>query len=135
MPRIMPSRIFFSCARNCIRLPTAAAPHNKVRRFRVFTVDPTPAIVLNPGSASSTIEIMLKSWFSLALATLLLVAAGSAQTDKKSAFDQSYLELFARHWGVFLRCAPRRVGNENPSEPVPGMQEVHVKIARGPASG
>jgi protein-disulfide isomerase len=78
---------------------------------------------------------MLKSWFSLALATLLLAAAGSAQTDKKSALDKSYLELYVRHLWVLLPTDTVTVGDAKPSETVPGMQEVHVKIARGPASG
>ncbi|MEI9975569.1 MAG: thioredoxin domain-containing protein [Ignavibacteriota bacterium] len=78
---------------------------------------------------------MLKPLFSSFLAALLLVAAGSAQTDKKSALDKSYLELYVRHLWVLLPTDTVTVSEPKPSDAVPGMQEVHVKIARGPASG
>jgi protein-disulfide isomerase len=79
-------------------------------------------------------EIMLKPLFSSLLAALLLVAAGAAQSDKKSAFDKPYLELYVRHLWVLLPTDTVTIGDPKPSD-VPGMQEVHVKIARGPATG
>jgi protein-disulfide isomerase len=77
---------------------------------------------------------MLKPLFSSLLAALLLVAAGSAQSDKKSAFDKAYLELYVRHLWILLPTDTVTVGDPKPSD-VPGMQEIRVKIARGPASG
>jgi len=79
-------------------------------------------------------EIMFKPLFSSLLAALLLVAAGSAQSDKKSAYDKAYLEQYVRHLWVLLPTDTVTVGDPKPSD-VPGMQEIHVKIARGPASG
>jgi len=77
---------------------------------------------------------MLRPVFSSLLAAVLLVAAGAAQSDKKSAFDKSYLETYVRHLWVLLPTDTVTVGDPKPSD-VPGLQEVHVKIARGPASG
>src|SRR5580658_10360482 len=77
---------------------------------------------------------MLKPLFSSLLAALLLVTAGMAQTDKKSAFDKAYLELYVRHLWVLLATDTVTVGDPKPSD-IPGMQEIHVKVARGPASG
>src|SRR5580698_890373 len=79
-------------------------------------------------------EIMLKPLFSSLLVALLLVAAGVAQSDKKSAFDKPYLEVYVRHLWVLLPTDTVTIGDPKPSD-VPGMQEVHVKIARGPATG
>ena len=79
-------------------------------------------------------KIMHKPAISSLLAALLLVAAGVAQTDKKSAFDKAYLELYVRHLWVLLPTDTVTVGDPKPSD-IPGMQEIHVKIARGPATG
>jgi protein-disulfide isomerase len=79
-------------------------------------------------------EIMLKPLFSSLLAALLLVAASVAQSDKKSAFDKAYLEQYVRHLWVLLPTDTVTVSEPKPSD-VPGMQEVRVKIARGPATG
>lgn len=77
---------------------------------------------------------MLRPVFSSLLAALLLVAAGVAQSDKKSAFDKAYLETYVRHLWVLLPTDSVTVGDPKPSD-VPGMQEIRVKIARGQASG
>jgi protein-disulfide isomerase len=77
---------------------------------------------------------MLKPLLSSLLAAILLVTAGAAQTDKKSAFDKAYLELYVRHLWVLLPTDTVTVSDPKPSD-VPGMKEVHVKITRGPASG
>lgn len=77
---------------------------------------------------------MLKPVFSSLLAALLLVAAGVAQTDKKSAYNKAELELYVRHLWVLLPTDTVTIGDPKPSD-VPGMQEIRVKIARGPASG
>ncbi len=68
------------------------------------------------------------------LAGLLLVSAGMAQTDKKSALDKAYLEQYVRHLWVLLPTDVVTVSDPKPSD-VPGLQEIHVKIARGAASG
>jgi len=77
---------------------------------------------------------MLKPLLSSLLAALLLVAAGMAQGEKKSAYDKAYLEAYVRHLWVLLPTDTVTIGDPKPSD-VPGMQEIHVKIARGPASG
>ena len=79
---------------------------------------------------------MFKPLFSSLLAGLLLAAAGMAQSagEKKSAFDKPYLEAYVRHLWVLLPTDTVTVGDPKPSD-VPGMQEVHVKVTRGPASG
>jgi len=69
------------------------------------------------------------------LAALLLVAAGAAQSDKKSALDKAYLEFYVRHLWVLLPTDTVTISDAKPSDTMPGMQEVRVKIARGPASG
>ena len=69
------------------------------------------------------------------LAALLLVAAGAAQSDKKSALDKAYLEFYVRHLWVLLPTDTVTISDAKPSDSMPGMQEVRVKIARGPASG
>jgi protein-disulfide isomerase len=79
-------------------------------------------------------EMMLKQLLSSLLAALLLVAAGMAQGDKKSAYDKAYLEAYVRHLWVLLPTDTVTVSDPKPSD-VPGMQEIHVKIARGPATG
>jgi protein-disulfide isomerase len=77
---------------------------------------------------------MLKPLFSSFLAAFLLVAAGMAQGEKKTAFDKAYLEAYVRHLWILLPTDTVTVSDPKPSD-VPGMQEVHVKITRGPASG
>jgi protein-disulfide isomerase len=79
-------------------------------------------------------EMMLKQLLSSLLAALLLVAAGMAQGEKKSAYDKAYLEAYVRHLWVLLPTDTVTVSDAKPSD-VPGMQEIHVKIARGPATG
>jgi protein-disulfide isomerase len=77
---------------------------------------------------------MFKPLFSSLLAALLCVAAGMAQGEKKTAYDKAYLEAYVRHLWVLLPTDNVTIGDPKPSD-VPGMEEVHVKIARGPASG
>jgi protein-disulfide isomerase len=79
-------------------------------------------------------ETMRKLLFAPILAGLLLVSAGMAQTDKKSALDKPYLEQYVRHLWVLLPTDTVTVSDAKPSD-VPGFQEVHVKITRGQASG
>jgi protein-disulfide isomerase len=79
-------------------------------------------------------EMMLKQLLSSLLAALLLVVAGMAQGEKKSAYDKAYLEAYVRHLWVLLSTDTVTVGDPKPSD-IPGMQEIHVKIARGPATG
>ena len=79
-------------------------------------------------------EMMLKPLLSSWLAALLVVAAGMAQGDKKSAYDKAYLEAYVRHLWVLIPTDTVSVSDPKPSD-VPGMQEIHVKIARGPATG
>src|SRR5580704_15153661 len=64
------------------------------------------------------------------LAALLLVTAGFAQTDKKSALDKGFLELYVRHLWVLLATDTVAIGDAKPSD-VPGMMEVHIKVTRG----
>ena len=78
---------------------------------------------------------MRKLLFIPLLAALLLSQAGVAQTDKKSALDKSYLETYVRHLWVLLPTDTVTVSDAKPSTDVPGMQEIHVKITRGQASG
>ena len=78
--------------------------------------------------------IMFRPVFTSLLAALLLVAAGMAQTEKKSAYNKAELELYVRHLWVLLPTDTVTVGDPKPSD-VPGMQEVRVKITRGQASG
>jgi len=77
---------------------------------------------------------MFKPVLTSLLAALLLVAAGVAQSDKKSAFNKAELEAYVRHLWVLLATDTVTVSDPQPSD-VPGMQEIHVKITRGPASG
>jgi protein-disulfide isomerase len=77
---------------------------------------------------------MWKPVLSSFLAALLLVAAGVAQSDKKSAYNKAELEVYVRHLWVLLPTDTVTVSDPKPSD-VPGMQEVHVKIARGQVSG
>jgi len=76
---------------------------------------------------------MRKPFFSSLVAALVLVAAGMAQTDKKSAFDKAYLEVYVRHLWVLQATDTVTVSDPKASD-VPGMQEVRVKVARGPQS-
>lgn len=78
--------------------------------------------------------IMFRPVFTSLLAALLLVAAGMAQTEKKSAYNKAELELYVRHLWVLLPTDTVTVGDPKPSD-VPGMQEIRVKITRGQASG
>jgi protein-disulfide isomerase len=77
---------------------------------------------------------MLKPVFSSLLAALLLVAAGTAQSDKKSAYNKAELEVYVRHLWVLLPTDTVTISDPKPSD-VPDMQEIRVKIARGKASG
>lgn len=66
-------------------------------------------------------------------AALLLVAAGTAQTDKKSAYNKAELEAYVRHLWVLPTGLVISVGDPQPSD-VPGLQEVKVKISQGQVS-
>lgn len=67
-------------------------------------------------------------------AALLVVALCVAQNDKKSAFNKAELETYVRHLWVLLPTDTVTVTDPRPSD-VPGLEEVHVKITRGQASG
>ena len=77
---------------------------------------------------------MFKPLLPTLAAALLLVAAGMAQSDKKSAFNKAELETYVRHLWVLLPTDTVSISDPKPSD-VPGMQEVSVKITRGQASG
>src|ERR1017187_6479454 len=76
---------------------------------------------------------MFRPVFTSLLAALLLVAAGAAQSDKKSAFNKAELETYVRHLWVIPPAMGVTIGDPKPSE-LPGMQEVSVKITQGTAS-
>jgi len=76
---------------------------------------------------------MFRPVFTSLLAALLLVAAGAAQSDKKSAFNKAELETYVRHLWVIPSTMGVTIGDPTPSD-VPGMQEVRVKITQGQAS-
>jgi len=76
---------------------------------------------------------MLRTVFATSLAALLLVAAGTAQSEKKSAYNKAELETYVRHLWVIPSALGVTVGDPKPSE-VPGFQEVPVKITQGQAS-
>jgi protein-disulfide isomerase len=66
-------------------------------------------------------------------AGLLLVAAGSAQTGKKSAYNKAELESYVRHLWVIPPAMGVTVGDAKPSE-LTGFKEVRVKITQGTAA-
>jgi protein-disulfide isomerase len=76
---------------------------------------------------------MFRPVFTSLLAALLLVAAGAAQSDKKSAFNKAELETYVRHLWVIPGTMGVTIGDPTPSD-LPGMQEVRVKIKQGTAS-
>ena len=67
------------------------------------------------------------------VAALLLVAAGAAQSGKKSAYDKAELETYVRHLWVIPPAIGVTVADPTTSE-VPGFQEVRVKLTQGQAS-
>jgi protein-disulfide isomerase len=76
---------------------------------------------------------MFRPLFAYVAAGVLLVAAGSAQTDKKSAYNKAELETYVRHLWVIPPTLGVAVGDAKPSE-LTGFKEVRVKITQGQAS-
>ena len=76
---------------------------------------------------------MFRPVFTSLVAALLLVPAGMAQSEKKSAFNKAELETYVRHLWVLPATIGVTIGDPKPSD-VPGMQEIRVKITQGQAS-
>ncbi len=76
---------------------------------------------------------MLKPLFTSMVAAILLVGAGTAQSDKKTAYNKADLEVYLRHLWVLPSTLTVAIGDPQPSE-VQGLQEVKVKISQGEAS-
>jgi protein-disulfide isomerase len=71
----------------------------------------------------------------LALTTAaLFVAAGPAQTAKKSALDKAVLEAYVRHLFVMDSRITVQVSDPKPSTELPGYSDVTVHAALGPQS-
>jgi len=76
---------------------------------------------------------MLKPLFTSMVAAILLVGAGTAQSDKKSAYNKADLEVYLRHLWVLPPTLTVAIGDPQPSD-VQGLQEVKVKVSQGEAS-
>jgi len=64
----------------------------------------------------------------------LFVAAGPAQTAKKSALDKAVLEAYVRHLFVMDSRITVQVSDPKPSTELPGYSDVTVHAALGPQS-
>ncbi|MGD0498872.1 MAG: thioredoxin domain-containing protein [Bryobacteraceae bacterium] len=74
------------------------------------------------------------SLFSAAL-TLALALAGPAQNSaRKSAFDKSFLETYARHLFVIGPELTVQVLDPKPASDLPGFKEVTVRVSNGTAN-
>src|ERR1035437_999877 len=78
--------------------------------------------------------MMFRSFFATIAAALMLVAASSAQSDKKSAFNKAEMEAYVRHLWVLPATLGVNVGDPKPSTELPGFQDVTIKIIQGQAS-
>jgi protein-disulfide isomerase len=76
---------------------------------------------------------MLRSAFASLVAALLLVAASTAQSDKKTAFNKAEIETYVRHLWIIPSTLGVTIGDPGPSD-IPGFQEFKVKITQGQAS-
>jgi protein-disulfide isomerase len=77
---------------------------------------------------------MFRPVFASLMAALLLVAASTAQSEKKSAYNKAELETYVRHLWVIPAAMGVTIGDPAPAPDVPGFQEVPVKVTQGPAS-
>jgi protein-disulfide isomerase len=76
---------------------------------------------------------MSRSIFATIAAALMLVAASTAQSPKKSAFNKAELETYVRHLWVIPSSMTVTVGEPKASE-LTGFQEVTVSLAQGQVS-
>ena len=76
---------------------------------------------------------MFRPVFTSLVAALMLAAAVTAQSDKKSAFNKAELEAYVRHLWVIPGTYGVTIGDPKPSD-VPGLQEVRVKLTQGTVS-
>lgn len=73
---------------------------------------------------------MFKKLFPSLAAAILLVGAGSAQSDKKPAFNKAELEAYVRHLWIIPANLTVTIGDPTPSD-IAGLEEVRVKITQG----
>ena len=67
-------------------------------------------------------------------AALLFIAAGSGQSEKKSALDKATLEAYVRHLYVLDSRVTLQVSDPKPSTTLPGFLDVTVHASAGPQS-
>ena len=72
--------------------------------------------------------------FATFAALLMLVAAGSAQSDKKWVFNKADLEVYMRHLWLLPPAVSVTVADPKPAADLPGFQEVSIKLTQGQAS-
>ena len=76
---------------------------------------------------------MFRPVFTSLVAAIILAAAVTAQSPKKSAYNKAELEAYVRHLWVLPSALTVTVGDPKPSE-LTGFQEVKVKLTQGQAS-
>jgi len=77
---------------------------------------------------------MSRSLFATIAAVLMLVAASTAQSEKKWVFNKGEIETYVRHLWVLPTVMGVTVGDPKPAADLPGFQEVAVKLTQGQAS-
>ncbi|MGO9260134.1 MAG: thioredoxin domain-containing protein [Bryobacteraceae bacterium] len=77
---------------------------------------------------------MLRSLCLSLTAALLFAAAGSGQSEKKTALDKATLEAYVRHLFVMDSRITVQVSDPKPSASLPGFLEVMVHASAGPQS-
>ena len=77
--------------------------------------------------------MMLKKVLTSLVAVLLLAAAGTAQSAKKTAFNKVEMEAYVRHLWVIPSALGVKVSDPTPSD-VPGFEQVKVTITQGQAT-
>ncbi len=75
---------------------------------------------------------MFRSLLLLITAVACFVAAGPAQTTKKSALDKPTMEAYVRHLFVMDKRITVQVSDPKPSADLPGFDEVTVHASLGP---
>jgi protein-disulfide isomerase len=76
---------------------------------------------------------MFRSVFASLIAALLLVAASTAQSDKKTAYNKAELETYVRHLWIVPPAVGVTIGDPTPSD-IPGLQQVKIKLTQGQVS-
>ena len=71
---------------------------------------------------------MSRSLFATIAAVLMLVAASTAQSEKKWVFNKAEVETYVRHLWVLPPALGLTVGDPKLAADLPGFQEVVVKI-------